>query len=204
MNIGCFTKTQFFPAEQIKEYSPNPLEYIFPSYAALLCCHYPPCFPLLPVSTLARLFFIWPKNECQVCHNSKKTYLVHTCILEWIKMLWNSILSLKFCFNGQGTGSHKDWGDSEALIMHILISMGLGFHSRKELFGNHSPNGRNTWSSPAAEYKICSSSINITLSWGPIAVCFIKFWTFSTENPKQHVLRFHGFSAISVFRLQLF
>lgn len=41
--ILAFTEIQFFPAKQIKEHSPNPLEYIFPSYAALLCYHYPPC-----------------------------------------------------------------------------------------------------------------------------------------------------------------
>lgn len=31
LNIGCFTKIQFFPGKQIKENSPNPLGYIFSS-----------------------------------------------------------------------------------------------------------------------------------------------------------------------------
>lgn len=36
LNTGCFTKMQFFPAKQIKENSPNPLEYIFPLLSSVV------------------------------------------------------------------------------------------------------------------------------------------------------------------------
>lgn len=54
-----------------------------------------------------------------------------------------TIPSLKFCFIGQRAGSHKDCDDSEGLIIQLLISVGVEFHSKKEKFAYHFQNGMN-------------------------------------------------------------